>query len=186
MIQIKIVKHEDPRPITETGDILKPFSTWRETKTGAKWYSKVTHDIYKEVPYLPLSALCPNSWEALKQLNISFHEFRDLVQYKCPYNGYVNFWAIPLHLFTDDLEFWVDRGKVRRKEIYLDQELMRHSFPSSDKNGFRFTSVQRSLMGIGYTETTMIQDGLGHLHDALIQLDNGDFLGSKIWVWYNK
>ena len=190
MSQIKIIQHENPKPVTGSGDILKPFVNWEETDTGGKWYSSFPIELIETKLFFPLSVVHANSWEALAMLSIAWMDFQELVKYECPYTKYLHYWAIPTHIFTNDVEFWLSRCQIPRANMYADQEWMKkYNYPlikNGLRFGLRFTKVQRVLLGSGYTLATLISDGNGQLHDALLALDNGDFLGTKVWVWFNK
>ena len=107
--KIQIVKHEKAVPLNSNGDILKPFKNWNTTTTADGWYSKFSEKIYKEMDYLPLSAVHPNSWGALTRLGINCFDFKEEVQYECPYNGYTHFWCVPVFVFSNDVKYWIDK-----------------------------------------------------------------------------
>lgn len=187
MHPIKIIKHPNPIvPIQEHGDILKPFEGWETTTTGAGWYSKVPDEYYDNKPYYLLTTVCQNSWKALEKLEVNCADFKEMVKYTCPYNGYVHYWCVPVLIFTQEVKLWTVRYKTPKEEMLLDKEWMKKFFPIKTKRGLPFTKIQRALLGAGYTKTTGADDGMGYLYDALIALDNGDFLGGKIWIWFNK
>jgi hypothetical protein len=187
VIPIKIIKYENPTPLNDIGDILRPFVSWNETLTGGGWYSKVPEKFYTDKLYYPLTAVSQNPWTALKQLGVEHREFKKLVEYICPYNEYVHFWSVPVLVFTSDVKNWTARYKTGvREDMYLDKEWMRKFFPPKVKDALPFTKIQRALLGPGYTEMTIVSDGSGYLYDALVALDNGDFLGMKVWMWFNK
>jgi len=186
MIPIKIIKHKNPTPINDSGDILFPFKDWESTGVGGGWYSKIEEDFYTSKSYYPLTAVSQNPWMALKNLGVDFKEFQDMVKYTCPYNGYVHFWSVPVLIFAKDVKNWTARFKIDREEMYLDGERMRNFFPPRVKDSLPFTKIQRALLGPGFTDMTMIGDGSGYLYDALVALDNEDFLGVKVWMWFNK
>jgi hypothetical protein len=184
--KIKIIKHENPEPLKEYGDILYPFISWDTTLTADGWYTKFPEDFYENKPYYPLTAVGQNPWESLIRLGVNCFDFKESVQYECPYNKYIHFWSIPVVIFTDDVKFWLDRYQVTSREKYLDQERIKKFSPIKVKNSLSFTKVQRSLLGPGYTSGTAVTDGNGFLYDTLLALDNGDFLGTKVWMWFNK
>jgi len=186
MIPIKIVKHKNAIPLNDTGDILRPFVNWNETLTGGGWYSKIPEEFYTDKLYYPLTAVAQNPWNALRNLRVDHREFKKEIEYICPYNGYVHFWSVPVLIFTKDVKNWTARYKISREDMYLDKEWIRKFFPSKVKDALPFTKVQRSLLGAGYTDITIVSDGKGYLYDGLIALDNEDFLGVKVWIWFNK
>jgi len=186
MLPIKIIKHEKAVPLNDYGDVLRPFSTWDKTLTGDDWYSKIPEEYYAKQTYYPLIAVAQNPWAALEKLGVDHKHFKKEVQYTCPYNGYIHFWSVPILVFTNDVKLWTVRYKVFREEMYLDHAMMKNFFPPKVKDALPFTKIQRSLLGPGYTDMTIVTDGNGYLYDALVALDNGDSLGVKVWMWFNK
>ena len=184
--KIQIITHEQPEPLREGGDILYPFKDWESSSTGGGWYSKFPEKFYEEKVYYPLTAVSQNPWEALLKLGINCFDFKESVQYECPYNKYIHFWCVPVLIFTDDIQFWLDRYKIPYPDMYLDRAWAKKFFPAKTKNGLPFTKIQRALLGPGYTMGTMVHDGSGYLYDAILALDNGDFVGAKVWMWFNK
>jgi len=186
MIPIKIIKHEKAVPLNDYGDILRPFSSWDQTLTGDGWYSKIPEEFYTDKLYYPLIAVAQNPWEALEKLGVDHAEFKEKIKYICPYNKYVHFWCVPVLIFTKDVKNWTVRYKIFREDMYLDPKWMRNFFPPKVKDALPFTKIQRALLGPGYTDMTIVSDGNGYLYDALVSLDNEDFLGVKVWMWFNK
>jgi len=184
--KIQIIKHKDAEPLKSYGDILYPFISWETTSTADGWYTKFPEDFYENKPYYPLTAVGQNSWKSLIKLGVNCFDFKESVQYECPYNNYKHFWCVPILIFTDDVKFWTDRCKVICPEMYLDRGWAKKFFPAKVKKGLPFTKVQRALLGPGYTNGTSANDGSGYIYDTLLALDNGDFLGSKVLIWFNK
>lgn len=184
--KIQIIKHEEPESLRDFGDILYPFGTWESSSTGNKWYSKFPEDFYKNKPYYPLTAVDQNPWDALLKLGVNCFDFKENVEYECPYNHYKHFWCVPVLIFSEDIKFWVDRFNVITPEMYVDREWVLKFFPAKVKNGLPFTKIQRALLGPGYTAGTLTSDGSGYLYDAIVALDNKDYLGVKVWMWFNK
>jgi hypothetical protein len=184
--KIQIIKHENPKPLKDYGDILYPFVSWETTSTADGWYTKFPEDFYTKKSYYPLTAIDQNPWDSLVRLGVNCFNFKESVQYECPYNKYIHFWCVPILIFTDDVKFWTDRYKVMCPEMYLDSGWAKKFFPAKVKNGLPFTKVQRALLGPGYTGGTSLNDGSGYIYDTLLAMDNGDFLGSKVWIWFNK
>jgi len=183
---IKIIKHEKAEPLRDIGDILYPFISWETTSTADGWYTKFIEDFYEDKPYYPLTAVDQNPWDALVKLKVNCFDFKESVQYECPYNKYIHFWCVPILIFTDDVEFWTNRYKISYPDMYLDRSWAKKFFPAKVKNGLSFTKVQRALLGPGYTSGTSANDGSGYIYDTLLSLDNGDYLGAKVWMWFNK
>jgi hypothetical protein len=186
MIPIRIIKHDNAIPLNDNGDILRPFTSWNTTSTGGGWYSKVPEEFYTDKLYYPLTSISQNSWKALDRLRVDHREFKKAVEYTCPYNDYVHFWSVPVLIFTDDVKNWTSRYRISREDMYLDKDWMRKFFPPKVKDALPFTKIQRALLGPGYTDMTIVSDGSGYLYDAIVALDNKDFLGVKVWMWFNK
>lgn len=186
MSSIKIIQHKNPIRVCDNGDILLPFKSWLNTATGNDWYSKATEEYYKDKTFLPLAAIRQNPWEALSILGVNYFDFQEKVKYTCPYNKYVHFWAIPLLIFTDNIQEWLSKTCIPRSERYLDKQWVLRFFPLQTKNGFPFTKIHRALLGPGYTETALIDEGHGHLYDSIVSLDNGEMIGCKVWIWFNR
>ena len=191
---IRIIKHEKAVPVTDIGDILKPFSNWekKNTLTGAGWYSKVPEEVWKDKPFIPIPWINRHSWNALKILGIDAERFQKVITYECPWTQNQFWWYLPMYLFTDELEMWLDRCDPYRvtswtRDIILDVEHMQHHYSFHDtENSFETGNVDEALLGHGYTEGTMPNDGHGSLYDATLTLSNGDYIGGKVWVWFNK
>ena len=181
--QIKIIKHKKPIKLGDCGDILFPFKTWKTTSIGGGWYSKVPREFYKTKPFYPLTAINQNPWRTLRKLKVAYSDFKKMVQYKCPYTNYIHYWSVPVIIFTNNVPFWVKKHKPMYEQLYLDQEWIKDFY--SIKDGLPLSKVQESLLGAGYTEGTRTCDGSGEIKDAIVALDNGDFLGVKVWMWYN-
>jgi len=187
MDKIKIIKHKEKvTPVNNSGDILFPFESWEGTTTGSGWYSQFPEKFYENKAYLPLTAIHPNSWEALLKLNVNYFDFKDMVQYECPYNKYKHYWCVPVMIFSDNLKIWTKRCEIFQEEMYLDYEWMKKFHPVRVKNKLPFSKIQRALLGPGYTSMTPIADGSGYLYDTIVALDNEDYLGCKVWMWFNK
>jgi len=122
----------------------------------------------------------------LGQLGVNYFDFNERIKYICPYNKYTHFWAVPLLVFTKDIQTWLIKSNVSRPERFLDKDWVRRFYPLQTKNGFPFTKIHRSLLGPGFSQNALIDDGHGHLYDSLVSLDNGDLLGCKVWVWFNR
>ncbi len=184
---VSVIKHENAVSVSDAdGDIYFPWESWYSTKTADGWYTKVPNEFYKDKLFYPLEAISYNPWDAIEKLNIEHFNFKKSVEYTCPHNGYVHYWSIPLLIFTDDVQTWTEKYVVQRHERYFDKDWVKRFYPLNTKNGFPFTKVHRALLGPGFSEKSVINEGRGHLYDTLIALDNGDFLGSKVWVWFNR
>ncbi len=184
---IKIIRHKNPIKVCDCGDILSPFKNWESTSTGAGFFSKPDKSFYGEKKFLPLRAISAKIWTALEALDIKFDTLKKSLSYECPYTEYTHYSAVPIYLFSDDIDDIIDNTKaIYWKDMYKDHEWMVDMEFPKDSKEFHISSINESFMGPGYTHGTRPCDGHGRRFDALIALDNGGYLGCKVWVWYNK
>lgn len=184
---ISIIQHENAIRVSDNdGDIYFPWKNWFSTGTADNWYTKVPDEYYKDKSFYPLVAVNQNPWRAMETLTVEPYSFKRSVEYTCPYNKYVHYWAIPILIFTEDIETWISKSRPQGYERYLDQDWVKRFYPLNTKNGFPFTKIHRALLGPGFCHKSGIDEGRGHIYDALVALDNGDFLGVKVWVWFNR
>jgi len=184
---IKIIRHKNPVPVCDLGDILYPFKNWDSTSTGDGFFSKPDESFYGERKFLPLNSISSKVWEPLKTLDIDFEKFKEWVSYECPYTGYLHYNAIPVYLFSDKVNEIVDNTKrIVFKDMYKDHDWQVSCHGFNEERVFQITSIMRSFMGAGYSIGRISSDGDGYKKDAVVALDNGDYLGFKVWVWYNK
>jgi len=183
---INIVKHKNPTPVSECGDILAPFANWDLTSTGADFYSFPDSSFYGERKFLPINAISSKVWSALEVLDIKCDTFKEEVSYECPFTENTHYHTIPIYLFSDRVDEIIDNTKqIMWKDVYKDHK-WQVNMHFQDEKKFQFNSIQKAFMGAGYTHGTLPSDGSGSCEDAIVALDNGDFLGVKVWVWYNK
>lgn len=181
MIKItKLQKVEDPNQI---GDILY----------GADYVQIESFDNIKNLIdswyILPLSLLRGNSWRALKLLGIE--DMSGAFKYNCPYvEGNVYYWFVPLYLLYNNADVYKD---VLKHEYFRDSNWHKKYIigwideePTSDREGLLITKVERSMLGHGFTDSTLPNDGDGELNFATMRLSNDDLILGKVWVWYNK
>jgi len=183
---IKIIKHASPSSLNERGDILFPFEEWNITKNGGGWYTQPPLNL--NTPYIPLCNINENPWGALEEFNINTAEFRDKVKYICPYTNYTFYWCLPLFILSENIENLIKRTSLPEWKIkkILNIELTKKFQPLTDKNGFKFTKIQRALLGTGYSANTRIDDGEAFLYDTILALSNGDLLCAKVWIWFHR
>jgi hypothetical protein len=183
---IKIVKHKKAEPVCDYGDILYPFKDWEKenVSTGCGYFSKVPKEFYGKKRFFPLSAISLNPWNALDSLKIYHKNISEESRYKCPYSSNYYFHTIPIFLFSEKIDDWIKDTKVFNKKMYLDRKWMKQMYFASLKT-FDLSRVHKSFLGHGYEDGLRPCDGDGSLFDALVSLDNGDYLGFKIFVWYN-
>lgn len=193
MNPVKIIQCKNPvnEKVDNIGDILCPYNNQGFSLSGDRWYSKPPKTFYTSTPFIPLNCICSNTWKELKHFQIDCDEFQKRVEYKCPYTGYTHYWFVPIMIFTSEqnIKFWLDRNKhlaSYQKNMLSDTEWTEKFYQPDKKTGFELNSIGKILAGAGYTVGTLVSDGYGELYDALVTLDNGDFIGGKVWVWFNK
>jgi hypothetical protein len=189
--EIKVVKHNNPKRVDDIGDILYPFLDWENTGTGAGWFSAPERKHYGEQRVFPLVFAHHNPWTALQLLGIETLPLLLEVLYACPFFKYNKFyWAVPLLIFTDDPVSYANKVHVCGVE-YWDNKFLDDLRPERVRNWrqtnmFPLNSIQEILLGHGYTEGTLPQDGNGSLCDAIMKLSDDTEIGMKIWMWYNQ
>ena len=187
---IKITRHKEPVKVCEIGDIRQPFRNWESTSTGAKFFSRPDKSFYGKRKFLPLVAISQRTWSAAEILGIKVDKFKKSLEYECPYTEYTHYWAIPIYLFSERVDEIVDNTEeIYWKDYFKDHKWQaKEHFPKHEKGEHEFAcnSIAKSFLGAGYTYGILPSDGHGRIHDAITALDNGDFLGMKVWVWYNK
>lgn len=183
----KIIRHKNPVPVDETGDILSPFRNWEMTSTGAGFFSKPDKSFYGERKFLPLNSISRKVWQPLEILNIKFENFKKTVSYECPYTGYTHYDAIPIYLYSENVDEIIDNTKeVMWKDMFKDHSWQVDCHGFNVTRDFKITPIMKSFMGPGYTYGTLPSDGDCYREDAIVALDNGDYLGFKVKVWFNK
>ena len=184
---IKIIRHKNPIDVCDIGDILAPFRNWDSTSTGAGFFSKPDKSFYGERKFLQINAITPRIWKALEILDIKFEGFKKKVSYECPYTEYTHYSAIPVFLYSDRIDEIIDNTKeIYWKDMYKDHKWVADMHFPGESRVFQIGRIQEAFMGPGYTYGTLPSDGDGSRKDAIVALDNGDYLGFKVWVWYNK
>lgn len=188
MEKINIIKHPNAVPLNDNGNILYPFEDWETSLTGGGFYSYFDKTILDQMDFIPLYFIQPNPWESLIGLKVNCFDFKDKVAYTCPYTNYVHSWALPLYIFTKNINLWIERVKQisSKADRLLNKEWMTKYYSPYSERGLRFNKIQRTMLGSGYTGKTLQEDGEGYLYDMLLLLDNQDLLGGKVWIWFNK
>jgi hypothetical protein len=178
---IKQKKIKKKQLVCDIGDIIY----------GEKYFIKPQKTHYGDRKFLSINSISYNVWDSLEVLGIDFEDFKKEVSYICPYTKNTYFWAIPIYLFSDRVDEIVDDTQhIPWKQMYKDHEwavdFYFKKYGRKEKSEFVATSIHEAFLGPGYTSGTRPCDGGGNLKDAVIDLDNGDQLGCKVWVWYNK
>lgn len=128
---------------------------------------------------LRLGSIRENVLKTLAKLEIDVTEMIKASEYECPFNGYIHVSLYPAFIYTDDIDFYLDKLHIDGWErgILLDREYIDSIDPVNE-------SVQY-LMGPGYTHTCYPSDGSSSLEFISVDLDNGDTLEFLVRTWYN-
>ena len=79
------------------------------------------------------------------KLKINYFDFKEKVQYKCPYNKYIHYWCVPVVIFSDDIKSWIKRCLISYEEMYLDYEWIKKFHPVKVKDKLSYTKIQRGM-----------------------------------------
>lgn len=170
---IKLVKAKEPYP-HDHGDL-----NWGANDINV-WLSPMRK---LPTPRLPL-LLAPNPWESLILMGV---DARDLcVRYECGVTG-LEFWAVvPIGIYTVDVRrYRPDQIAGGFYDYYYDLEWHKQMNPDVFGENY-LPDISRVMLGTGYTSFCRPSDGSKELTSFLAQLDNGDHLHVKTWMWYNK
>ena len=171
---IRIVKQAQPFDI-ENGDFLYGSSYIAD---------KVNVFENDRISFLPLVKGDISVWSWLEKLGIAIRDiidFRNTVTYWCPWEENQYYWMIPLVLATNNPDAYkLDKWRWHRG--FTDQKLS-HAMQIKDEF---VNSISIALMGHGFTEGTLPDDGLANKELVIVELSNGDRLICLTWVWHNK
>lgn len=188
MEQIKIIKHEKTEPLNDRGHVLYPFSKWETSSIGDGWNTKFDESILNK-NFVPLHFINKNPWTALKLIKVHCFDYEEKVRYVCPYTKYAHYWCLPLFIFCEDMNVWIERineiDKNVQKKLSDTDQMRKDFFPITNK-GLKFDKIQRTLLGTGITKEIEENGGNTYLYDTILRLENNDVLGSKIWMWFKK
>ena len=179
MSNIKVI-HADKPYKPKNGDLVCGFDNEEVEK-----YLQDPGNNLPEGQVLPLCLIHPNTWQAVKLLDIDAKPI--CCRYECPYTNYEFYSIVPAVLVSTDLNAkW---GKIVQKvarwtpDYVLDHEYHRETYK---ERVFDLNEIGKFLIGPGYTHGTHITDGSGSIINAIVNLDNGDFLYVYLLEWYNK
>jgi hypothetical protein len=173
----------------------------------AEWVSggiKVA-DILKDVQqrghaYLPFAAIGLNGWRALRRILTSLKassldiEMEAASRYTCPYTR-MEFWGlVPLGVLARDASLYKKAFTEPGAWAYVyDQateadctEFVGHHLGNYDASlETTLQSVALVMLGAGYTDMCMSDDGNGERMLVTVDFANGDKLICAAWVWFN-
>ena len=182
----KVIESVNLITVKEAGHEIEKIDIGDLPHDGRRYFTKVPDEYYGEKMLFPLWGARTNTWEAMDILKIQCEDFRNNMMRQCPYTHWDYFSAVPLFVFSENVSFWLDRFKCFNREMYEDREWMMHHNTPDKSEGFGLTKVQEFMLGSGYTYCHMNQDGHSNLLDALVYLSNGDSIGFKVRMWFNK
>lgn len=129
-----------------------------------------------------ISLCSSNPWEAAKRLNVDVDEIKESVTYECPFLlGNKHYWMIPTAII-------VAKDIKQYRYPKFSSSMFDHLFDATyTLNSMReLNSIQKVMLGHGYTHFTLPSDGSIELKEFTIALNNGDKLLMSGWIWYNK
>ena len=139
-----------------------------------------------------------DSWNTLESAGIDGDKFREKSIYKCPWiNGNKYYWHLPVAIITQD-NYDTYKERIYSKipdyicdmvfdEDWMNNRIYSKMFDKAPRLPEHYPGgVQQSIMGHGYTDFTLPNDGSGSIRFSMAKLDNGDNLICYSWVWYNK
>lgn len=144
------------------------------------------------IPYftpLMLTYVAQNTWEALQQLwgldQKFFAEIREKAKYTCPYTKVEYTAVVPLYIWTNSPEQFLEECYVSNKEMACDAKWNTKHYADYLFKG-KLTKVQELLLGSGYTSWGLMSDGSNSIEYAAMDLENGDKIIFAVYVWHNK
>ena len=152
--------------------------------------------------YLPLMSIHPNGWSALRKLQLGLMDcyriegFESASRYQCPYTS-MEFWGlVPLGVLAKDAEVyrkaftapgtyagdfdWVTKDD---RETHISLQLGEHGERTLDQV---LSSVTIAMLGSGYTQGCIQDDGGNERALVTVDFENGDQLLCVAWIWFNK
>lgn len=183
---INVVEQKKPFK-DEIGDILYAEKYFKD-RVELKWLEEL------ELIYLPeLMFQSTITWNNFKLLEIDIKALMKECMYICPWTGNKYFWFYPMLVMTDDLDKYKpkDTNPIEYK-MWFDSEWTRSMYlnlePSESRHAdfLKVGDIVSSFLGHGHTDCTLPSDGNGDLDDLTVELDNGDLIVGKCWIWYNK
>jgi len=171
---IKAIIQKKPY-VPEIGDIL----------SGSEFIVRKVKNDEKLGNFIFANAISHNPWITLKKLDIDAEQLKKEFEYKDPFTDNTYYHFIPLAIIVKDVNVY-RKGRYSSKDCdYLFDVEWNTSFVCKDKHP-ELNSISKSMLGHGYTDGTLPNDGDGKHIEVLIELDNGDFLFGYCWEWYNK
>lgn len=165
----------------ELGDCLYPF---------ARMIVPFSAEKIKGYQYMSTIGPCrPYPIENLMDMGIDVSQFKETDnRYNCSITEAYLYRCMPVMLFYRDKDQYSDWAGKWFYDYMFDFEWQKDQIlPDFAKTGdLPMGPIPEALLGLGYCDFCTVCDGSGTYLDGLILLSNGDMLGVKYWVWYNK
>lgn len=183
-----------PKPekkyVPEIGDVLFELADWMNEHSVTLASAAADAIQMRKFQTIPLYSIDPHPYRAIYMAGIDDAVMREKSAYKCPYTKYEHYAFVPTAIFTDDTLKYKPlierRIELEQRGIWFGVDYALDADWNADHSDLELTSVQKSILGPGYTGLTGIRDGHGRVKQGLLPLDNGDKLYVHFWEWYNK
>lgn len=184
---MELIQHKKPTRVHKYGDILYPFKDWGpNTGTGVKWFSEYKPKDLKGLGFIGTKIIDNFGWKTLQEMGISNAlKFSEELKYECEWSDNTYYWAMPLCVYYQDGDFWREQLKDKVPDWNLDY-ILDKEYHEGRHDTTATSEIEDAFLGHGYSEFGGPSDGSHNLYPAVMQLDNGDKLLVKVWVWFNK
>jgi hypothetical protein len=176
------------QPITQ----VKPYKPeFGDILSGGEYLVRKVKNKEDLGDYLWVGTFGNNPWHAIERLGIDSTKLKAIFRYSCPFTDNVYYHFIPVVVILKNGEKTYRKtfedangGPSTGFDYLFDLEWSRGLtikgvLPEAN-------TIQMTMLGHGYTDGTLPNDGSGDFINVLIELDNGDFLFGHCWEWYNK
>ena len=119
-----------------------------------------------------------NPFKSISKLDIDLSSITQ--KYICPHTEMEFYSLVPLYLLSNNL----DKYDFEFSEISKDKEWNWDN--CFDNKGYRSDSIDRAMLGTGYTIWTNASDGSNDYITVAIELENKDKIICLTWNWFNK
>lgn len=138
---------------------------------------------------LMLPYIGANTWEALKKLSALdqkfFAELESMSKYMCPYTQKEYTAVVPLYIWTNSPDHFLEDVYVSSKDMVCDAKWNRRHYADQLFKG-KLTKIQSLLLGSGHTSCELMSDGSNSIEYAAMDLENSDKIIFAVYVWHNK
>jgi len=116
-------------------------------------------------------------------------QFVQAFQYECPFiEGNKYFWFFPFTMFTNTRkeQHWWNAYMDSIKKDAIDQIKSWQDQRKYEDDYVEDHYYESIYLGHGYTHGTFPSDGNNSKEMAAVEMENGDLLIGKVFIWYNK